>query len=282
MYMISQIKDFLDKENSDRKLYPYCLKDMLQYKSKILINEPKYFFPFMLFTIFGVLVYYSNTVDEILPAIVLAALWVLFWNNSTDKGKTILIVASVLGYIHELLGVKYGYFTYLGGSIGGSPVWLIPGYGTIFWSSYNLWKTFENKYENKQWFRFSNGFVIASMTALIAIDYMLFDLSTNTAGIMIKITLAFMLFRSFGGLRLAYFVAFFTVLTEFTGEVLGTWYHPNFSLLSLMAGYVFLLWVCLTINDIVKGKSYMILRESASAAALTTFYILSMLGLIVV
>ena len=234
----------------------------------------------MLSVIFGVLVYYRTTVDEILPTIVLSFLWILFWKESEQKGKIFLVIASVFGYVHELLGVQYGYFTYLGGFIGGSPIWLIPGYGTIFWSSHNLWKRFEEKYSEDEWFSLSNYFVVLSFAALLVVDYFVFDMSTNPVGILLKISLAFMLFRTFEGVRLAYFVAFFTVLTEFTGEMLGTWYHPDFSLLSLMAGYVFLLWVCLTINDFVRGSSFRTGRESTAAFVLTGFYILSLLGLI--
>ncbi|WP_235856265.1 hypothetical protein [Methanolobus halotolerans] len=234
----------------------------------------------MLFVIFSVLVYYRVTVDEVIPTIALSLLWVLFWKNSEQKGRIFLIIASVFGYVHELLGVRYGYFTYLGGFVGGSPIWLIPGYGTIFWSSHKLWKNFEGKYSNNHWFGLTSYFVVLSLAVLFAIDYLVFDMSANPVGILIKFTLAFMLFRTLEGLRLAYFVAFFTVLTEFTGEMLGTWYHPDFSLLSLMAGYVFLLWVCLTINDLAKGRNNRSTKESAAAAVLTTFYIFSLLGFI--
>jgi hypothetical protein len=278
--MISQLRVFLDIQNIQRSLSLYSLKNTLEDKSKILLNNTQYFSVFMLSVIFGVLIYYRNTVDEIIPTIVLSILWILFWKNSTQKERIFLVIASVFGYVHELLGVRYGYFTYLGGFLGGSPIWLIPGYGTIFWSSYNLWKNFEENHSNKKWFHFTNQFIATSLAALFVIDYIIFDLSTDLVGILIKFTLAFMLFRTFEGFRLAYFVGFFTVLTELTGEILGTWTHPDFSLISLMAGYVFLLWVCLTINDLLKGKNVRSGKESAAAAVLTTFYILSLLGLI--
>ncbi len=278
--MISQLRVFLDTRNLQSYFSPYSLVSTIEEKTKLLINNPQYFFFFMLSVIFGVLIYYRNTVDEIIPTIVLGVLWILFWRNSEQKGRIFLVIASLFGYVHELLGVRYGYFTYLGGFIGGSPIWLIPGYGTIFWSSYNLWKRFEEKYSERNWFNFTNKFAIISLAAVFAADYLIFDLSTNIVGILIKFTLAFMLFRTFEGLRLAYFVAFFTVLTELSGEILGTWYHPDFSLISLMAGYVFLLWVCLTINEFAKGKNRRTTRESTAAVVLTTFYILSLLGLI--
>jgi hypothetical protein len=278
--MISQLRVFLGSQNLQQPLSVYSPGSILNEKSKILLNSAQYFAVFMLSVIFGVLIYYTNTVDEIVPTVILSVLWILFWKNTDEKGRIFLVIASVFGYVHEILGVRYGYFTYLGGFIGGSPIWLIPGYGTIFWSSHNLWKNFEERYSTKQWFHYSNYFVAISLAALFAIDYIVFDLSTDLAGILIKFTLAFMLFRTFNGFRLAYFVGFFTVLTELTGELLGTWSHPDFSLLSLMAGYVFLLWVCLTINDLSKGRSSRNTKESAAAAVLTTFYILSLLGMI--
>jgi len=278
--MISQLRVFLGNRNTqDPNSFNY-MKRSLEEKSRILLNTPHYFFIFMLSVIFGVLVYYRATVDEIIPTIVLSLLWILFWKNSEQKGRIFLVVASVFGYVHELLGVRYGYFTYLGGFIGGSPIWLIPGYGTIFWSSYNLWKRFEERYSRKEWFNLTSYFIAISLAALFVVDYLIFDMSVNPAGILIKFTLAFMLFRTFEGVRLAYFVAFFTVLTEFTGEMLGTWYHPDFSLLSLMAGYVFLLWVCLTLNDFTKGKIPRVGREAVAAVVLTTFYIFLLLGII--
>lgn len=285
--MISQLSTFISKQK-DQDSFSYngikksMLTNSLDTKISVLLSNPHYFFVFMLSVIFGVLVYYTNTVDEIMPAIVLSVLWVLFWKNSDSQGRIFLIIASVFGYIHELLGVRYGYFTYLGGFIGGSPIWLIPGYGAIFWSSHNLWKIFEDKYSDRKWFRFTGAFVALSFTVLVTADYILFDLSENMMGIMAKFVLAFMLFSTIQGLRLAYFVAFFTVLTELTGEMLGTWYHPDFSLLSLMAGYVFMLWLCLALNSISKGTYLKNRRKTESFAAviLTAFYVLSLSGIV--
>lgn len=286
MKMISQLSAFISKRSHQDTLslneMRLTLKNRLNEKSSVLLSTPHYFFIFMLSVIFGVLVYYTNTVDEIVPTIVLSVLWVLFWKNSDSQGRIFLIIASVFGYIHEILGVRYGYFTYLGGFIGGSPIWLIPGYGTIFWSSHNLWKIFENKYSDRKWFGFSGVFVVLSFAVLATADYILFDLSENMIGILVKFVLAFMLFNTIQGMRLAYFVAFFTVLTEFTGEMLGTWYHPDFSLVSLMAGYVFMLWLCLALNSFSKGTYLKNRRrtESVAAVVLTAFYVLSLSGIV--
>ncbi|WP_340818121.1 hypothetical protein [Methanolobus sp. WCC4] len=278
--MISQLKVFLDTQSLRNPLQLGDMKVSLEEKSRILLNTPHYFFIFMLSTIFGVLIYYRTTVDEFLPMAVLSLLWILFWKNTDQKGRIFLVIASVFGYVHELLGVRYGYFTYLGGFIGGSPIWLIPGYGTIFWSSYNLWEIFEKDYSEKKWFSLTNILIPVSLAVLIAIDHMVFDLSLKPISILMKFTLAFMLFRNFQGIRLAYFVAFFTVLTELTGEILGTWSHPEFSLISLMAGYVFLLWVCLTIDGFSKGTISRNTKEVVAGSVLTTFYIFLLLGFI--
>ncbi|MBP1910138.1 hypothetical protein J2746_002369 [Methanolobus bombayensis] len=286
MKMISQLSAFISKRSRQDTLSydepKAVLKKLLDTKSSVLLNTPHYFFIFMLSVIFGVLVYYTNTVDEIIPTMVLSVLWIFFWKNSDSQGRIFLIIASVFGYIHELLGVRYGYFTYLGGFIGGSPIWLIPGYGTIFWSSHNLWKIFEDKYSDRKWFGFTGAVVVLSFVVLATADYILFDLSENMVGILVKFALAFMLFSTIQNMRLAYFVAFFTVLTEFTGEMLGTWYHPDFSLLSLMAGYVFMLWLCLALNSLSKGTYFKNLKgtESIAAVVLTAFYLLSLSGIV--
>lgn len=260
----------------------HYLSNAIERKSRILLNNVWYFAIFMLTTILGILVFYSHTQNEILPAIVLGSLWLLFWNSSMLKGRMLLLIASVFGYVHELLGVQHGYFTYLGGAIGGAPIWLIPGYGAIFWSSYNLWKIFQDKYSQKQWFHKVNYFIVASAALMLVVDYIVFDLSFQPAGILLKFSLALMLFGSLDGLRLAYFTGFFTVLTEFTGERLGAWSHPSFSLFSLMAGYVFLLWICITLSDVTKNRKKWSRTEGFAAFSLTSFYILLLLGIVAV
>ena len=275
----------------------------IESKSRILVNTPLYFCLFMLFTILGILAYYIQTKDEFIPAIILSVLWIIFWKNSKTEGKIFLVIASVFGFIHELLGVQYGYFTYLGGAIGNVPIWILPGYGTIFWSSYNLWNIFEKQYSRSKWFHLTNHFVIVSFVLLILADHTYFDLTKDLLNTSIKFVIVFMLFRNFNLLRLAYFTGFFTVLTETAGETLGTWSHPTFSLLSLMAGYVFLLWICLSLAEVIearKGKHHgndqlincisalkgfvngqkeWTKREATAAFLLTSFYTLSLLGL---
>lgn len=261
---------------------------ILRDKGRLLLTNVWYFPIFMLVTIFGTLVLYTYTYSgdgvsgdlraEFLPTLILSSLWLLFWKTSCSKGRIFLVVASVIGHVHEVLGVQHGYFTYLGGAYGGVPLWLLPGYGTIFWSAHNLWKGFEGAFSKKHWFHYVNYYVLASMVVLLLVDYFIFSLSHDLVAILFKFAIVFMLFKGLAELRLAYFVAFFTVLTEFTGELLGAWSHPNFTFFSLMAGYVFLLWVCITLHDYIKGTKKWGKIEAVAAIVMVTFYILSLMG----
>ncbi|WP_048193037.1 hypothetical protein [Methanococcoides methylutens] len=276
----------------------------IENKSRILVNTPLYFFLFMLCTILGILAYYIQTKDEFAPAVILSVLWIVFWKNSKIEGKTLLLIASIFGFIHELLGVQYGYFTYISGVLGNVPLWILPGYGAIFWSAHNLWKIFEKQYSRSKWFNFTDHFVILSFILLILADFILFDLTKNPLIISIKFIASFMLFTNLSLLRLAYFTGFFTLLNEIAGETLGTWSHPDFSLLSLIAGYVFLLWICLSIAEVkearktkyhendqlisyisalkglVNGEKGWTKREATAAFLMIFLYTLGLLGLI--
>lgn len=275
----------------------------IEEKCRNIVSIPLYFSLFMLVTIIFTLIFYIQTKNEILPAIILSILWIYFWKISEIEGKTFLIVASVFGYVHELLGVQYGYFTYLNGVFGDVPIWILPGYGTIFWSAFNLSNIFEKQYSRVKWFRFTDYFIIASFFALVVFDLLYFDLSRSPVSIGLKFVVMFMLFSTFHMLRLAYLTGFFTVLTETLGETLGAWQHPDFSLLSLMAGYVFLLWICLSISEVrtkhktqdhqnflagtittlvgfVNGSKQWTKKEATAAVLLTSFYTLSLLGMV--
>jgi hypothetical protein len=49
-----------------------------------------------------------------------------------------------------------------------------------------------------------------------------------------------------------------------------------------MAGYVFLLWICITLSDVVKGKKKWGKIEPIAAVSITSFYILLLLGIVAV
>ncbi|MCK5474433.1 MAG: hypothetical protein KAI53_03440, partial [Candidatus Aenigmarchaeota archaeon] len=70
----------------------------------------------------------------------------------------------------------------------------------------------------------------------------------------------------------------FTVFDEIAGELIGTWSHPVFSIFSLMAGYVFLLWMCLTITDILQGTKKWRLIEVLCATAFFVIFGLMVMG----
>lgn len=230
------------------------LKNGLQHNKEILLHDAKDFFIFVIAAIIGTLIFYRETRDEFTATLILSLLWVFFWRESDTKGKVFLVFASVIGYAHELIGVKAGFFTYLGGVFGGVPLWILPGYGAIFWASYNFGKVFEEKYEKTEWFSKLLPVFFGITIALLAIDWFALDLSLKPVSILLGLALSLALFKSWGEVRLAYFVALFTVFDEIAGEIIGTWSHATFSIFSLMSGYVFLLWVCLAITEIIKGS----------------------------
>lgn len=247
-------------------------------KFDLLLTNPLFFAIFMIVIIFSVLIYYRFFKDEFIPFILLGIFWIIFWIHSDNDEYIMLILPSFFGFIHELIGVKHGYFTYLNGIIGGAPLWLIPGYGAIFWSSYHMWNIFYKKYNQKTFFKYIIHFIVLTFIILITIDFFLFDLNQNPFMIMLKFFLVFLLFRNLNNIKLAYFVAFFTVLTELTGEILGTWYHPTFSVFSLMSGYVFLLWICLTVNKFINKEYINSHIEVLAGTIVSVFYILLLLG----
>jgi len=152
-------------------------------------------------------------------------------------------------------------FTYIGCFIGVVPLCIIPVYGAIFWSSYNLWNVFEKNYSKKPWFSRVNAFAFVSFVLFLIADYLWLDFQANAFFIVLRIALAFLLFKTMKEVRLAYFVAVFTVFDEMAGEFIGVWTHEIFSIFSLMCGYVFLLWVCLTITELIKGTKKWNARE---------------------
>lgn len=251
---------------------------LIDNKLESLFKNPKFFSIFMLIVIFGILIYYKYTKEEFFPFIILGILWIIFWNISNKNEHIMLVVPSLLGYFHELMGVKYGYFTYLNGIIGGAPIWLIPGYGAIFWSSYHMWNIFYKKYNKRNFFKYINHFILLSFILLMLMDFFVYDLAANPIMIMLKFFFVFLLFIDPDNIRLAYFVAFFTVLTELTGEFLGTWYHPEFSIFSLMSGYIFLLWICLTVNKFINKQHVKSKIEILAGIILSIFYILLLFG----
>ncbi|MBW6451638.1 MAG: hypothetical protein K0B02_02815 [DPANN group archaeon] len=248
------------------------LKAAFDKDKKILLNNAWDFFLFMVISIVGTLIFYTQTGDEFTSAFVLFILWLFFWKESDLRGKVFLVLASVIGFVHELIGVKIGYFTYLNGVIGGVPLWVIPGYGAIFWASYNLWKVFEQKYSEHKWFSYVNYFILFFIFAMFIIDYFFLDLALKPFLILFEFAFAFLIFKTANMMRLAFFVGLFTVFDEIAGEILGAWSHSSFSLFSLMSGYVFLLWICLTVTDLIKGTKKWSYLEVLAMIILLSFF----------
>ncbi len=248
------------------------LKNSLKRSKDILLHDAGDFFLFVIAAIIGTLIFYRQTQDEFTATLILSVLWIFFWRESDIKGKVFLVVASVVGYVHELIGVKVGFFTYLGGFFGGVPLWILPGYGAIFWASYNFFKIFEEKYGKEAWFSKIVYVLLGATIALIAIDWIILDLSLKPIDIILGLVLSLLLFGSWKEIRLAYSVALFTVFDEIAGEIIGTWAHAEFSIFSLMSGYVFLLWMCLTITDILQGTKKWRSIEIVSALGLFVLF----------
>ena len=229
------------------------LKQSVDKNADAVLHDATNFFIFIVVAILTTLLFFKQTLDDYAATFILSLLWYFFWTKSSVRGRVFLVVASIVGFLHEIVGVYFGWFTYLGGFIGGVPLWVLPGYGAIFWASYNFWTVFEKTYKEKPWFSKVNLVMVVSFAIILAVDYIFLDLSLSPVFTLLKISFAFLLFKNIKHIRLAYFVGLFTVFDEIAGELIGTWAHPHFSILSLIAGYIFLLWTCLAVTDIIKG-----------------------------
>ena len=241
------------------------LKQSVNKNADAVLYNANNFLIFIIVAILSTLLFFKQTQDNVAATAILSILWYYFWTKSSIKGRVFLVVASIVGFLHEIVGVYFGWFTYIGGVIGGVPLWILPGYGAIFWASYNFWTVFEKTYKEKQWFSKVNFVAILSFAIIIAIDYIVLDLKLAPLFTVLKIAFAFLLFKQVKHIRLAYFVGLFTVFDEIAGELMGVWVHPEFSILSLMAGYIFLLWTCLTVTDIIKKEKKWNVIELLSA-----------------
>lgn len=211
-------------------------------KQDQLLNNPKYFLSFCISIILFILVFYSFTKNAIFPTIILGGLWLAFWSRSTMVGKSYLLIATSLGYAHEILGVAMGWFTYATGNFGlGVPVWVAIGYGCIYWSIENFWTHAEEKhYFPQKHFRF---IWVGSFLSLFIIDYFLLEISDKFIFNTLFIILLLFLFNTLEEQHLALTVAFFCGTVELTGSLLGAWYHPTLSLVRVIPVYIFFVWL---------------------------------------
>ncbi len=240
---------------------------------KNVLHNTKQFTAFCIVNIVAILVYYSFTKDELVPFFYLSILWFVFWKNSTTiEEKTMLVGASIIGILHEIIGANLGWFTYTTGIAFGAPTWVMPGYGIIFWASYNLWTHFEEHHHLKEKF-FSKIFIIGS-AGLVTLDLLVLGMISSISVIVAlpSYIAAFSLFQRGKERHLAVATGAMTVLNEFTGEILGAWAHPIFYSTSLMAAYLFALWIFLTTAKVIRKEKTWRIKELAAATFLTVLF----------
>ena len=231
------------------------LREELAKREDQLLDNPRNFLLFCVSTIVLILVYYSATKNALLPTIVLGMLWIVFWSKSTKIGKTFLIIATTIGYSHEILGVYMGWFTYATGNFGlGVPIWIALGYGCIYWSIENFWTHAEKRHYFKQHlFKF---IWIGSLLSMFLLDVFIFEISDIFIYNVIFIALLFFLFDRPKEQHLALTVAFFTGLEEVLGATLGAWTHPSLSLMKIIPPYIFFVWLILfVVHSLLKDRT---------------------------
>lgn len=236
-------------------------KDFMELREKVakredqLFNNPKYFLLFCITTIVLVLIQYSFTKNAIIPAIVLGILWIVFWTRSTRIGKSYLLIATSIGYIHEVIGVYYGWFSYATGDFGlGVPIWIAIGYGCIYWSIENFWTHAEDKHYFPE--KTSTIIWLGTLLSLFVFDFFLFEVSNKLMLNTIFIILLFFLFDRRKEQHFAITVAFFVALEEILGTLLGAWQHPTLSLVKIVPTYIFFAWgILFIVHYLLKGKT---------------------------
>jgi len=229
------------------------LRKSVSTKEDRLLSDAKRFFIFCMVTILVVLVFFAETKNEFYPTILLGALSYLFWKKSDTTGKVFLISAGAIGYAHEVIGVVNGWFTYAGGFFYGTPLWLIPGYGCIYWSCYNLWLQGKKKYHLKQE-RFKK-LAIVSIALLFILDFFFFKFRPTYMYDIPFFVLIILLFTIRPGEQhLAYITGFMTLTDEYLGHVLGAWTHPSFVITALLPSYILFLWGALRVSKFLDGE----------------------------
>ena len=233
----------------------------------MLFDNALNFFMFCVISIISVLLFYSITQDDVTSSVALGLLWILFWRRSKTTGKVFLIFSAFVGMIHEIIGVQLGWFTYATGMVYGVPLWVFFGYGVMFWSCENLWRSAEREHLFSPR-RFKQIFV--GLVALIAV-LDLTVLATPSGG-WFDVAYFILIMGLFIGNRreqhLALTTGFLTGLDEVLGEIVGAWYHGSyqyakFSLIELIPSYVFCLWMALVLVHSMLGTRKISRRELA-------------------
>jgi len=236
------------------------LRKSFREKERALFQDP---FKFLLFSIEIILVslilHRTGYVD--LVTFLLVAIWLIFWANSSPLGKTFLLVVSTVGFTHELIGVHFGWFTYATTLPWGVPVYILPGYGCIYWAAHNFWKNTKWLMPKKKLYPIT----LITLLSFYAVDFLFLNslfrpaLIANTIIIALIAMLIYQL--SEAEQNLAYFVLLLTGFNEILGTLIGAWTHYPFSLVSAVPPYVFLVWVCVAITHSVLGDRKISRRE---------------------
>jgi len=200
----------------------------------------------------------------------LAVLWIIFWLNSSPMGKSFLLVASLLGFTHELIGVYFGWFSYNTALFWGVPFYILPGYGCIYWAAQNFWK-------NTKWLlptRRLYPVMIAALVGFYLIDFFILNFGSavfvNTIVLVLILLLVYQLSEQ--EQNLAFFVLLLTGFNEVLGTVMGAWAHYPFSLVSSVPPYVFVVWLCVALTHSLLGDRKISRRELLLGIAVFAAY----------
>ena len=255
------------------KLHPkgfWKARDTFVERKNQLLNDPKAFFFFIFFTMLSIQIYYTLTLDNLFPLLLLGTLWAIFWASSTKTGRIFLVIAPLAGILHDIYGVYLGDFTYATSQLYGVPLWIPIGYGCIYWSIENFWHHAEDHHYFKE-----NTFklvAISSIFLFILLDIFYFDLPVHPATAGVYAILVILLFANRNERHLALTVALVTGFNETFGQLIGSWNYPVYSLIELVPTYTFFVWVLLFITHSLLKDRKISKRELVIASALVILW----------
>jgi len=255
------------------------LKEKFLEEEKEFFSHPRAFISFSIGTIFISLFLHSRGYDDLL-FFLLSFLWVIFWMNSTPLGRSFLIVASVIGFTHELIGTYFGWFSYKTDLWFRVPYYILPGYGCIYWAIQNFWLNVSRRHLlPKTTFR---AVVLSTVAAMYAIDFFFLSLPTRMLNSTLLIILLIALFSrtSLAEQHLAYFVLLLTGFNEALGVIFGAWTHYPFSITSAAPPYVYLAWVAVALTHKLLGDRKISLTEAGIGILIFFLYGFTLIGLI--
>jgi hypothetical protein len=239
------------------------------------------FFLFCFFTIETILIWYVSPMNtEWGITLVLGILWLMFWTKADTLGKLLLLISAAVGFSHEVLGVGLKWFSYSQGMVAGVPLWLLPGYGVIYYSAEYIWKK-----TKRQWT--DDKYIVMSIVLVGFFLYM--DIYVNKFIVPISqwfyagLILLLVSTLSKHEQHFMYAVAVLTATEEYVGVVVKAWTYPmGFAFLNVVPSYMFLGWIGLAITHLSLKDSCIITRrigywESILAASIIVTWLLTSL-----